>query len=38
LKDEDAEVRKDGIKVSKLTRIEDKKSLKSSQKSLLDYC
>ncbi len=37
LKDSDIAVRKVGIKVSKLTRIENKKSLKSSQTSLLDY-
>ena len=38
LKDDEAAGRKVGIKVSKPTRIEDKKSLKSKQKSLLDYC
>lgn len=38
LNDEDAAVRNVGIKVSKQTRIEDKKSLKSSHKSSLDYC
>jgi hypothetical protein len=38
LNDEDAAVWNVGIKVSKLTRMEDKKSLKSSHNSLLDYC
>jgi DNA polymerase IV (DinB-like DNA polymerase) len=37
LMDDDGQVRKVGLKVSKLTRIKDKKSLKTNQKSLLDY-
>jgi hypothetical protein len=37
LMDDDEAVRKIGLKVSKLTRMRDKKSLKTNQKSMLDY-